>query len=679
MFLCSAILAGQCSDSTDNDGDGLVDWHYDQGCTDADDPTEGGITTGSLDNGWTVFEPSNDTRIIFVSSSGGNDNNDGSTPEKAMKTIAVAFDSTRADHPDWILLKRGDTWYENMSLRNGRSRTEPFLVATYGESTVRPLLKTDSSAGFSVCCKDYHYMAVSGIHFYAHTRDFDSPEFASQSGSAGFNLYVGDTYTGTGVIIEDCVFRFYTNNVVQGLGSISDIVIRRNLILDDYSSTSHSQGMYTKNVSLLLEENIFDHNGWYMQQIDAGSDKDSGQATMFNHNTYYCNSHGVTFRGNMFLRPSSMGNKWTANDGEGSARDIIIDNNLYFDGEIGIGIGGNVTEPPYRFKNVIITNNVITDIGLSRPTNRTLGWCLDINDWDTGRVEGNLFIHQASTEVRNVYAINLDGETREVSIAGNIIHGLYTTNRLLTFSAGSTKVNITFSDNKIQCPGLDARLARVDSDISNYTFSRNTWFSARAPDEWFTAGGTSTDLSGWVAATGETGALAREITFPDPDRHIATYHTSIGKPASVDSFISEARKQSRLNWRGEYTAPVINDWIRQGFGLPVYNDIRGSDLDHDRVGQVMLEVWPNPFSTSMDIKLNSSAVLQIHSSTVNQEIKIFDINGRLVSNLANCGTVELQHCGTSYRWHAQDQPAGIYIVRVKLGDKTYSRNVCLVK
>jgi NTE family protein len=62
-----------------------------------------------------------------------------------------------------------------------------------------------------------------------------------------------------------------------------------------------------------------------------------------------------------------------------------MDDNLYVEGEIGIGAGGN--EPgPLRFKDVKITNNVFMHIGRDRPTNRDLGWYIEILDWDGGLV-----------------------------------------------------------------------------------------------------------------------------------------------------------------------------------------------------------------------------------------------------------------------------------------------------
>lgn len=39
---------------------------------------------------------------------------------------------------------------------------------------------------------------------------------------------------------------------------------------------------------------------------------------------------------------------------------------------------------------------------------------------------------------------------------------------------------------------------------------------------------------------------------------------SLGKPAEIDAFIAEARVQSKTNWRPEFTAAVVNDWLRAG-------------------------------------------------------------------------------------------------------------------
>jgi hypothetical protein len=555
--------AKECSDGKDNDGDGLVDWQYDLGCYGAADPSEGGLQTRELDNGWTVFEPSKDTRIIYVSSSVGNDANRGRSPAKPKKTLAAALRAVRANHPDWVLLRRGDTWMESLTLKEGRSRIEPFLVASYGESTQRPLLKTGTQRGIYHKTKPFDYLAVVGIAFYAHTRDPDSSDYVDESGQSGFGFFARHEESGRGVLIEDCWFSFYTSNTIQGPGVIEDVVLRRNIISNNYNDTGHSQGLYAKNASVLLEENVFDHNGWYKQD-EPGKDRSGGQATIYNHNTYFVDQKKTTFRRNIFLRASSMGNKWTANSGPASATDIVIDDNLYVDGELGIGIGGNDSVAPHRFKNVTITNNVLMDIGRSRPTGRRLGWYLTIDDWDGGRVSRNLFLHQPSTDVRNVHAIHIRGVTRDVVLDNNVIHGVYTKRKLVVISDQATPERVSFVNNQLQSQLHPVVLIDAPDALANYTFKRNAYYSSRSANEWFQIGGKSGDFAAWKKASRATGS-AKKVAFPDSTRSIETYQKSLGKTATIDAFISEALRQSKYNWRTAYTAAEVNEWIRAGF------------------------------------------------------------------------------------------------------------------
>src|SRR5687767_1931627 len=84
--------------------------------------------------GWTVVTPSADSRIVHVSSSTGSDTNDGSV-NAPVKTLAKAMTLMRANMPDHLLLKRGDTWTEENFMewgKGGRSATEPMLIGAYG-------------------------------------------------------------------------------------------------------------------------------------------------------------------------------------------------------------------------------------------------------------------------------------------------------------------------------------------------------------------------------------------------------------------------------------------------------------------------------------------------------------------------------------------------------------------
>lgn len=531
-------------------------------------------------SGWTLFTPASDSRIVYVSQTGGNDataktyspgaaaiGNNPFLPVGQIvpfKTIAAAFNAVRDTFPDWVLLKRGETWYESGVVKSGRSDAYPFLFGSYGSNSQRPLLKTGKQDGFNYCCGNIRNFAAVGISFYAQTRDPDSPEFVSDTGGVGFNIYTGSGLT-KGILIEDCMFRYYLNNVIQGPGTTTDIVIRRSIIADNYSGYSHSAGLYTNNVSFVLEDNLFDHNGWYKQSINSDMSQAGGQATFFNHNTYFSNSHDVVFRNNLFLRPSSIGNKWISDTAAASGRNITIENNLYVEGELGISMGGN-SVGAYRFKNIRIANNVMLDIGRSRPTKRTLGWGLDILDWDGGTVANNYFLHNASDTVNNVHAISVLGQTgiRNITFTGNTIYGMKSNGPLVGF--GGTMNGVVFNRNSIQSQGINSALVST-AGFTGLSFSNNSYFSTLAVSKWFSVDDVSTDLAGWIIKSGETGSKGSAVSYPDPNRTVESYHASLGKPATLAAFISEARKQSKANWRREYTAAAANDWIRAGFGV----------------------------------------------------------------------------------------------------------------
>jgi hypothetical protein len=310
---------------------------------------------------------------------------------------------------------------------------------------------------------------------------------------------------------------------------------------------------------------------------------------------------------------------------------------------------------------VKITNNVITDIGLSRPTNRTLGWCLDINDWDIGLVSGNLFMHETSPEVGNVYAINLDGQTRNVEIKDNVVHGLGTNGDLVILSDGTDKENVSFTNNQLQNPDYETGLIRAKGSLANYSFSNNTYTSKKTATEWFRlSDGSRTDLAGWITASGETGAANNKLSYSDPNRSLESYHASLGKTATITAFITEARKQSKFNWRKEYTAAVINDWMRAGFGMPA--GIAFSGAHPDLVFTHGIELYPNPFSSCIEIRLPGR----------DAQVKVFNVNGELITSLPAAGK------NTVY-WDAADSAEGIYLVRVITGDQVFQEKVFLVK
>ena len=69
--------------------------------------------------------------------------------------------------------------------------------------------------------------------------------------------------------------------------------------------------------------------------------------------------------------------------------------------------------------------------------------------------------------------------------------------------------------------------------------------------------------AGWpVTGTNRNG---EDITFVDATRTVATYNATLGGAATLEAFIEECLKQSKDNWRTEYTALAVNWYLRTGY------------------------------------------------------------------------------------------------------------------
>src|SRR5690606_8421830 len=88
-------------------------------------------------NGFTVVKPSADSKLIYVSSSRGNNKNSCLTEAAPCKTIGAGLEKMRKGYPDHLYLKRGDIWRGERMVNNlpsGRSASEPAVLTFYGTS-----------------------------------------------------------------------------------------------------------------------------------------------------------------------------------------------------------------------------------------------------------------------------------------------------------------------------------------------------------------------------------------------------------------------------------------------------------------------------------------------------------------------------------------------------------------
>ena len=461
-------------------------------------------------DGWTIIEPTADSKIIYVSSSEGDDNNDGLSPETPVASVSKAKNLARAGYPDHILFRCGDEWTTEYGLgfsHSGKSAEEPTVISYYGDSRKRPKILCDNTF-FYVNNKEVSHVAFIGLEFYAYKHDPNSPDYMSQSGQSAISYIKG---SGENILIEDCKFNYMQMGAYTASepGSLKNFKFRRNIIFNSWAGESYYihelrtrvQGMYIDGVEgIVIEENLFDHNGWNEQIDSAGPN-------MFNHNIYMQGSNPnpdkIHVRGNILARPSAHGLQLRSG---GHCED-----NLFVMCAVNVNVGYDYIghELPYMLDYVknkeatTVRNNVLIETRQMDSTN--------ISYPRTAARMGIHPIHIPCIVENNILANSLNR-------GGNAIREYEDINNI----GGS----VDFANNIVY-----------------------KWYSRDNSDE-----GETTD-PGWL----------------DPERKVAHYHQSIGKKFSTIEFLLEARKRPLRTWWDKYSAYSVNQYIRDGFSTGTDN------------------------------------------------------------------------------------------------------------
>jgi chitodextrinase len=524
------------------------------------------VSLGS--DGWTDVTPSSDTRVVYVSSSGGSDANSGLSSSAPVKSLAKARTLVRDNAPDWMLLKKGDTWTENLSnwTQSGRSEQEPILISSYGTSAQRPLLNTGTSIGFSNSGQVSH-LAIVGLSFHAHTRDTSSSSYnGTTSGSHGFqSLGLMDD-----VLVEDTVFDDYRGDVsVTGYDArITDFTLRRSIITDSWSLDGQSAGLYVHLVDgITVEENVFDHNGWNESSIGQTS-------TVPSHGIYMSSGNGgaIVVRGNIISNSGSHGLQ--ARSGG------IIENNLLLRNPINLLFGGG--SPTVKAGGVSgrVTGNVILDSRSIAGSNR--GTAMEFSNIKPGAgvvVSNNIMTADTHRQAPAITfgttsdATNVSDSVgiNDLTIRDNIVYDWYSGLSISTsFHAGGTG-NLSINNLRVESNDFQkaavARLVKHGPSVnkSEIIFANNRYANAAfSSSSWFDVGSTTTSLSTWTSNVEGT-AKNTTVAYADPIRSIGRYNASLGGTASLSAFMAEADDQQSDSYDAAYSAAAVINYIRQGF------------------------------------------------------------------------------------------------------------------
>jgi hypothetical protein len=499
-------------------------------------------------DGFTVFPLGEGARIILVSTSDGSDFYDGMI--QPVHTLQKALSLVRNGHPDRILFKRGDVFRAvdlaaNIQVQ-GRSPFEPLIIGAYGSNRLpRPILQSHLGLGAKV---EPRYLVFQSLDLFADTRDPSSPSFSKKRMSDNQNIGIGMVCPGRFLWIEDCRLRdFAMDFVLQAplTNYFDTLVIRRCQVLDSWNF-GNSSGIYLENFqNVLIEENLFDHNGW-TDLIGAGK-------TMFNHNMYLQHGHmgedrHIIVRGNISARAASHGCQLRPGG--------LLENNLFLKNPLAAFMA---------FSPSIARNNVVLDadsIGPDLPR----GQGLEMLNCYQAVVEGNIIAHKPDKRNgQEGLALFPEGrgQGKPAPTVGRYDHNIVYDWAGPAFFVVSTPAALTASGNFFE--QKDNPVIFLNELTGKIVFQNNHYTSQLAKP--FRIGDKFMDLSGWIARTGEKPNTA-PIQFVDPNRDIASYAKSIGlQDASLEGFLAAARQQQRGHWDPRLTADAVNNYIRAGFAI----------------------------------------------------------------------------------------------------------------
>lgn len=481
-------------------------------------------------DGWLFIEDSDERRIIYVSTQGSDTRLDaGSSPLNPLKTVATALALMTAGQADSVLLKRGDEFDTNNSVKAvGVSKSVPALIGAYGAGP-RPRLMTLTLRGRS------QYCVVQDIHCVASIpKAYGSDHFFE-------NVYTGGTdyllttererseFNGDNIVLSRC---FFDDHYWIGRGFRSGLWLGQN-----HSGTGY-----------LLNECFFDQNRHRELRADEVGGPDGNPHQMY---------IGAQVEDVIIQNSIAVRGLW-----EGiysRATHATVTGNLTYDNKTGgIQLGGYLMDQysPNGIQ-VIVENNVCIDdtilihlhLNAATPStcngNLTIGGGIGLD----GTSENYVGVNQLTISNNTIYDGQLalrGNDYADVSVSGTVIRAF--TGHVVSMYASA----VTWTDNQFYTE-------RPGYPIYAYTANPRGW--ERTYDE-------------WIELTGATGTVITEPAFVDSTRGMNKYleeemgHEPYANETEAwEAYIALAKGQDRHNWDPRLMAVPINAYIRAGFAV----------------------------------------------------------------------------------------------------------------
>lgn len=471
--------------------------------------------------GFTQFVPASDTQRVYVSSSQGADANDGLDPSRPVRSLARGYSLIRNGSADWLLLKSGDTWHETFGAftKNGRSNAERLLIGSYGTGDRPKLLTGVSPAIYSNNTNSQGALAGSNVIISDLDMYMDQNDGTQQNGAVMFfNKHAH-------ILIENCRMTNYSVGIVVQeanqdplIARTSDLKVRYVVVNGTvHYGDGHSQGMFLGNIDGMVLEN------------NAILRASLGQETKFSHAVYAHELSGpMTVRNNIFSSPHSAGDLMIRPGG-------VVEGNVGLRNSIHLTVGASEVSPT---NDNIVRNNLAVESRDSGGDAR-VAYAFSLGSLGGGIVEGNLAVG-ASSGTETITAMDISN-INNVTFTKNVVYHWmsnpvgWSTGFSVYHCSGAT----SFTNNMILEAG-----ARVIGDMPGCAPSySNNIFRGR-------------DFAG------------AEPSLPNTNVSIEGFAASVGVPATLDSLLNAIAEQRRGSYRSDLSAQAINNYFRQGFGMP---------------------------------------------------------------------------------------------------------------
>jgi hypothetical protein len=561
--------------------------------------------SGTAQNGYNGAAPALGTTMqIYVSNSTGKDPGDAGfvaatagSSTTPYRTLAQGVSVLRDGQPDWILLKKGDTWTDEIfprtTNRSGKSADEPMVYTSYGTGA-RPIIKSRTAA-IGNSDGGHHlldFSAYIGLDLWQYMRDPSTGLMTDASlGSEGVTY---SNVNHTWILFEDCRFRNYLDGINDNFSPQPDYppfvcqtgIYRRNHFVDCFGGSAFGSACH---INFIMEENILDHN-WTTSTLNGNPYV--GHA--FSMHNFYHAGYYFPSRQYPYNMPSNPANELVITDGGKTC----------FAHSIGNICLNDASGSHYRSGGIIVDNLHSKfwwafDYGMPRGVPATLvSYNVAVEPYDNLDAAGGQGVSGFST--MGGYWYNGDWhDFSSLSIESNIAS-------YINCPAGRSN-----STGGIACLGQGSPSVTVFKGvvIKNNVVS---WDNTSDPitesgvffvdDEIMTGNYTRKLGSAWTLNNYTTIA---DPGFLDQNRCLSAYDLTLGGAGAgtVDNFALRVRGQSKDNWQSNLTAKAVNNWIRAGFNMP--------QLDY---GTVLIS--PRPYSLSPYARLSPGMVGTAYSQSL---------------------------------------------------------------